>query len=176
MSQASKHVKWCINKAKKEIEEAERLGKRIKHRGLLNVEPSVDNARKHIAKAEHNLTAINKFKEIGFSDWSMAAGFYSIYHCFLAIAAKFGYESRNQTCTIALIEWLKEENKIDVDAKFIETLKEADIEELQEGKIIEMREDYTYGIEISVKEEVRIKNLTDTCVEIIDITKSIVFE
>lgn len=176
MSQASKYVKWCLSKAKKETEESKKLGKRVKHRGLLKVGPSIDNARKHIAKAEHNLNAISKFKEIGFSDWSIAAGFYSIYHCFLAIAAKFGYESRNQTCTIALIEWLKEENKIDIDVKFIETLKEADIEELQEGKIIEMREDYTYGIEISVKDEARIKNLIDTCVEIIDITKGIVFE
>ena len=176
MSQADKHVKWCINKAKKEIEESKKLGKRIKHRGLLKVEPNIDNAGNHITKAEHNLNAISKFKEIGFSDWSIAAGFYSIYHCFLAIAVKFGYESRNQTCTIALIEWLKEEGKIDIDVKFIETLKETDIEELRECKVIEMREDYTYGINISIEDEAKIKSLRDTCIEIIDITKRIVFE
>src|SRR3990167_8583795 len=112
MPQASKHVKWCLNKAKKEIEECKKLGKRIKHRGLLNIELDIEGARKHIEKAEHNLNAISKFKEIGFSDWSIAAGFYSIYHCFLAIAIKFGYESRNQICTIALMELLKEEGKI----------------------------------------------------------------
>jgi len=180
MSQASNHVKWCISKANKEIEECKNLGKRIKHRGLLKVEPNIDNAGKHIAKAEHNLNAISKFKEIDFSDWSIAAGFYSIYHCFLAIAAKFGYESRNQTCTIALIEWLKEEGKINIDEKFIETLKEAEIEELQEGKeedkVIEMREDYTYGIDISIEDEAKIQGLTDTSIEIIDVTKRIVFE
>jgi uncharacterized protein (UPF0332 family) len=176
MSQASKHVKWCLNKAKKEIEESKKLGKRIKHRGLLKVEPNIDNARNHIIKAEHNLNAISRFKEIGFSDWSIAAGFYSIYHCFLAIAAKFGYESRNQACTIALIEWLKEEGKIDIDDRFIETLKETDIEKLQEGKVIEMREDYTYGIDISVEDEAKIKNLIDTSIEIIDTTKRIIFE
>lgn len=176
MSQASKHIKWCLNKAKKEIEECKKLGKRIKHRGLLKVEPNVEDARKHIEKAEHNLNAISKFKEIGFSDWSIAAGFYSIYHCFLAIAVKFGYQSRNQTCTIALIEWLKEERKIDIDEKFIDILKEADIEEMQENKVIEMREDYTYGVEISVEDETKIKDLIKNCKEAIDVTKRIVFK
>ncbi|KKQ17849.1 MAG: hypothetical protein US31_C0015G0015 [Berkelbacteria bacterium GW2011_GWA1_36_9] len=28
MSQTSKHVDWCLNKAKKELEECARLGKR----------------------------------------------------------------------------------------------------------------------------------------------------
>ena len=176
MPQASKHVKWCLNKAKKEIEECKKLGKRLKHRGLLKINPNIDEARKHIGKAEHNLNAISRFKEIGFSDWSIAAGFYSIYHCFLAIAVKFGYESRNQTCTIALMELLKEENKINIDAKFIDMLKSADIEEMQENKVIEMREDYTYGVEISVDNETKIKDLVKACKELVDIAKDIVFE
>ncbi|HLC75088.1 MAG TPA: hypothetical protein VJH88_04510, partial [Candidatus Nanoarchaeia archaeon] len=100
MSQASKQVEWCLNKAKKEIEECKKLGKKPKHRGLLKVDPNTDEAKKHLTKAEHNLIGITKFKEIGFSDWSMSAGFYCIYHCFLAIAARFGYETSNQTCTI----------------------------------------------------------------------------
>lgn len=104
MSEASKHVEWCIAKAKKEIQESKSLGKSPKHRGLLAVKPNLEEARKHIAKAEHNLGAITSFKKTGYSDWSLTAGFYSIYHCFLAIAIKFGYESRNQTCTIALME------------------------------------------------------------------------
>jgi len=176
MSQASKHVKWCLNKAKKEIEECKRQGKGLKHRGLLKIDPDIDEARKHIGKAEHNLNAISRFKEIGFSDWSIAAGFYSIYHCFLAIVVKFGYESRNQICTIALMELLKEENKINIDAKFIDMLKSADIEEMQENKVIEMREDYTYGVEISVDDETKIKDLIKACKELVDIAKNIVFE
>ncbi len=35
MSQASKYVEWCLSKARKEIEECRKLGKREKHRGLL---------------------------------------------------------------------------------------------------------------------------------------------
>ena len=176
MSQASKHIKWCINKAEKEIEECKRLGKRIKHRGLLKVEPNIEEAKKHIKKAEHNFSAISKFNEYGYSDWSITAGFYCIYHCFLAIALKFGYESKNQTCTVALIESLKEENKINIDTKFIEMLKYHDLDEMQESEIIEEREFYTYETEISVEDETKINNLIKNCKEIIDITKEIIFK
>lgn len=177
MSQASNHVKWCLNKAKKEIEECKKLGKRLKHRGLLKINSDIDEAKKHLAKAEHNLKAISSFKEIGFSDWSISAGFYCIYQCFLAIAVKFGYESRNQTCTIALMEHLKEEGKIDIDKKFIDMLKQEDIDtEEIENNVIEMREDYTYGVMISVEDETKINDLMKNCKEIIDVTKTIVFK
>jgi len=175
MSQASKYVKWCLSKQKKETEESKKSGKRLKHRGLLKIEPDIEKAKKHIKKAEHNLQAISNFKENGFSDWSIAAGFYSIYHCFLAIAVKFGYESRNQTCTIALIEYLKEEGKINIDTKFIDTLKQEDMEDMH-NKVIDLREEYTYGVEVSVEEDKKIKDLINICKEIIDIAKNIVFK
>lgn len=176
MSQASDHVKWCLSKAKKEIQKARKLGKGPKHRGLLKIKPNIEEAEKHILKAEHNLKAISRFKEIGFSDWSIAAGFYSLYHCFLSIAFKYGYESRNQTCTIALIEWLKEEGDIDINAKFIDMLKHTDIGEINEGNITNIREEYTYGTEISIKDESKINSLIKGCQEMVDITKKIVFE
>lgn len=144
MSQASKHVDWCLNKAKKEIEECKKLGKRQKHRGLLKGDSDVNEAKKHLAKAEHNFNGITKFKEIGFSDWSLSAGFYCIYHCFLSIAAKFGYESANQTCTISLMRYLNEKNKINLDEKFIELLEYEEMEDIrEEDSVIDMREDYT---------------------------------
>lgn len=127
MSQASKHVEWCLHKAQKEIEKCKKYGKRLKHRGLLKSNPDIEEAKKHLAKAEHNLGGITKFKEIGFSDWSMSAGFYCIYHCFLAIGSKFGYDSANQTCTISLMRFLKENNKIQLDEKFIGLLEYEEI-------------------------------------------------
>lgn len=175
MSKTSKHIEWCFNKAKKEIEECKKMGKRIKHRGLLKIKPDITEAKKHINKAVHNLNAITDFKNIGYSDWSISAGFYCIYQCFLAIAIKFGYESRNQTCTLALIENLKEEGKININENFIDILKEADIG-VERDKIIEMREDYTYGVKISVEDETKINELIKNCKEMIDITKDIVFK
>ena len=72
----------------------------------------IEEAKNHLKKAEHNFKAVLSFEKTGFSDWSVSAVFYTIYHCFLAIIRKFGYESRNQECTIALVEHLKEQNKI----------------------------------------------------------------
>jgi uncharacterized protein (UPF0332 family) len=176
MSQASKHVDWCLKKANKEVEECKKLGKRLKHRGLLKDNPDLDEAKKHLAKAEHNLSGITKFKTIGFSDWSMSAGFYCIYHCFLAIASKFGYESRNQTCTISLMKYLKEQNKINLDEKFIELLEYEEIEDVGEDSVIDLREDYTYGVQVSVKNEAKLNELKKTCQDMVDITKEIIFE
>ena len=42
--------------------------------------------------------------------------------------------------------------------------------------VIEMREDYTYGIQISVKDEAKITELKKICKELIDITKEIVYK
>ena len=176
MSQSSKHVEWCLNKAKKEIEECKKLGKRPKHRGLLKINSNIDEAKKHLAKAEHDFDGITKFREIGFSDWSMSAGFYSIYHNFLAIVAKFGYESSNQTCTIALMRLLKETGKINLDEKFIEALEYEELEESKENSIIELREDYTYGVQITVKDEAKINELKKICKELVDITKEIIYK
>ena len=175
MSQASNHVTWCINKANKEIKECKTLGKHLKHRGLLEINADVKKAKDHINKSEHNLKAVRKFNQVGFSDWSITAGFYSIYHCFLAIAVKFGYESRNQTCTIALIEHLNEQGKINVPQKFIDMIKYEEAEERHESTIIEMREEYTYGIETSVKDSEEIDLLVKNCQDMIDLTKQIVY-
>ena len=174
MSQHTKQIEWCLKKAKKEINECKKQGKRLKHRGLLKINPNIEEAKKHLAKAEHNFNGVTKFKQIGFSDWSMSAGFYCIYHCFLAIAAKFGYESGNQTCTISLIRHLKEENKINLDEKFIELLEYEEFENVEES-FIDLREDYTYDVKISVEDEAKINELKKTCKELIDVTKQIVY-
>ena len=174
MSQHTKQIEWCLKKAKKEINECKKQGKRLKHRGLLKINQNIEEAKKHLAKAEHNFNGVTKFKQIGFSDWSMSAGFYCIYHCFLAIAAKFGYESGNQTCTISLIRHLKEENKINLDKKFIELLEYEEFENVEES-FIDLREDYTYDVKISVEDEAKINELKKTCKELIDVTKQIVY-
>ena len=174
MSQAFKHVDWCLKKAKSEIEECRKEGKRQKHRGLLKIAPNIDEAKEYIKKAEHNLNAALNFVKSGFSDWSASAFFYSMYHCFLAIAAKFGYESANQTCTIALIEYLKEEGKININQEFIEMFKYKEDETKKEESIIETREDYTYSAKISMNKE-RINNLTQKCRDLIDSTRKIIF-
>ncbi len=162
-------VKWCFDKAEKEL----KYGR--KHRGLIRVKPDIEEAKKYIMKSEHNISAIDYFNKGGFSDWSMSVVFYSIYHCFLAILSKFGYESRNQECTIALIKNLKEERKIDFDDRFIESLESYREYERHESNIIEKREYYTYGTSVSVEDKEEIKKSIKLCKDCLNQTKKIVF-
>lgn len=169
MTEEKNKVEWCLTKAEKEIKEGK------KHRGLVNVEVDIERAGMHIDKAEHNLKAIAYFNNGGFSDWSMSAVFYCVYQCFLAIALKFGYESRNQECTIALMELLKEEGKIEIDDKFIQALKNYDEQERHETNIIEKREFYTYGTSVSVDNRKEIEDSIVLCKDCMAQTRRIVF-
>lgn len=147
MSQATNKVKWCLNKAEKELKESNF------HRGLVKQDQDLELAKKHIIKAEHNLKAALYFEKGGFSDWSASAFFYCIYHCFLAILRKFGYESRNQECSIAVVEILKEEKKIDIDQKFIDALKIEKAQERHESNVISIRENFQYTTDVDFKEK-----------------------
>lgn len=165
MLQASKKVDWCLKKAQKEILE------KNTHRGLIKIAPDIKLAGKHIAKAEHNLNAALDFAKMGYSDWSPSAFFYSMYHCFLAILSKFGYQSRNQECTIATIEMLNEEGKIIIDKKFIATFKTE--KDKGEFSTIELREDFQYGVEMEFKKKEEFEHLGSMCKELINVTKNI---
>jgi uncharacterized protein (UPF0332 family) len=168
MSQASNKVKWCINKAKAELKDG------AKHRGLVEIKPDIEGARKHIKKAEHNFKAVITLEKLGLADWSVSAAFYTIYHCFLALIAKFGYASRNQECTIALIEYLKEQGKIELSNEIIETLKSAGLEEKQQKSAIYLREDFQYGTETEVDDK-QLSKLKDICKKAVDETKKIIY-
>ena len=166
MPHASNKVEWCLRKAKKE------LGELGLHRGLIKINGGIELAEKHILKAEHNLKGAIYFKKGGFSGWSALAFFYCIYHCFLAILTRFGYESRNQECTIATIEMLKENKEIDIDDRLIDSLKINKAEEMHESSIIRIRETFQYGVELEFKDE--FDNLVNLCKEAINKTREIV--
>lgn len=168
MSQASNKVKWCLNKAKKELEE---IGM---HRGLIEQEQDFKSASLHLAKARHNLNAALFFQKNNYSDWSASAFFYCIYHCFLAILRRFGYESRNQECTIAVIEMLKEQGKIAIDDRFISTLKISQVKE-DEHSIIRIREDFQYGTDVKFHRKEEFEKLTQICKEAIEAANKIIF-
>ena len=173
MSQTSKQVDWCLKKAQKEIEQCEKEGQSPKHRGLLKVKPDVKEAKEHIEKAEHDLKVTKYLVNGGFTDTSVGTIFYTMYQCFLAIAAKFGYESGNQTCTIALLEYLKEKGEININDKFLKYFK------YEDGKtkesVIEMREKYTYGTKKEADKS-EIDFFIKECIELLDVTREIIYE
>ncbi|MBU0757562.1 MAG: hypothetical protein KKF44_05830 [Nanoarchaeota archaeon] len=136
-----------MKKAEKELQEGN------KHRGLVKKNPDLALARKHILKAEHNLQAVVRFKEIDFSDWSAPATFYSIYHSLLAVLVKLGYESRNQECTFALIYQLIETKQVNLDAKLISEINAMQPEEAHEKPtIVDVRESEQYCVSLSLED------------------------
>ena len=157
-----------MKKAEKEIKETGI------HRGLLKTEPSIELAKKHIIKAEHNLKAIMDFKNMGYSDWSASASFYTIYHSLLSILAKKGYDSRNQECTFALIYQLINTGEIDLDINLIKEVHLENLDQKHESvTIIELRELEQYGVSVSLEEDLYEKILK-TSKEILDVAKEIV--
>jgi uncharacterized protein (UPF0332 family) len=165
MSSVDNKVEWCLRKAQEELKRSN------KHRGLVKIKPDLELARMHINKAEHNLKAIIDFKKTGYSDWSASAAFYSIYHCFLAIIAKFGYESRNQECTFALIRELIRNKKIGIDEAAVDEIHSLDVAEAHEATtVIEIRETEQYGFKTTLEDET-FNKLLNTARIILDKTK-----
>lgn len=168
MSHAKNKVEWCLKKAERELKGSD------KHRGLMKVEPDLNKAKEFITKAEHYLKATKYLKEGNFSDISTSTVFYSMYHCLLAIAIKFGYESRNQECTFSLIYSLIEEEKINLKKELLDKITSLDIKET-ENTSVELREKYQYGTSLSIKDDIY-NSLLELAKEILSKTKEMIEE
>lgn len=167
MGHAENKLKWCINKAEKEGE---------KHKGIKVREPDSIRAGRHIAKAEHNFKVMLYLIKGGMLDWAVNASFYSMYHCCLAILAKFGYESRNQGCTFAATETLINDRKISLSIEKLRRISSSDKQEtLDSEEIIELREDAQYGTE-TVFDVKQIQTLRDETIEFLETTQRILQE
>ena len=147
MSQAKNKLRWCLKKAEIELKEEG------KHRGIIKIPPNLEKAREHIEKAEHFFKATEFLKTGNFSDISASTIFYCMYHCLLAITAKFGYESGNQECTFALIYSLIEDNKIEFEREILDKISALDTSKNTERAIIRIREHYQYGTSLSLNED-----------------------
>ena len=144
MSHAKNKVKWCLNKAEKELAEDK------KHRGLVEIDSSLEKAKEHIEKAEHNIKTTLYLKKGGYTDWCSSTLFYATYHCFLAILSKHGYESRNQECTFALIASFIEDNKVTITNEELE--KVSDLNHDGMPTMVDIREEYQYATKLSLKD------------------------
>jgi|SRR3989344_2323185 len=168
MSQTKNKVEWCLGKAEKEIQEGK------VHRGLVRVKPDIKRAEDHIKKSEHYLAATDYLKKGNFSDISASTVFYSMYQCLLAIAIKYGYESRNQECTFALISSLIDENNIKFKKEILNKIYSINTED-KDDTAAGVREHYQYGVDINLKESLY-KEMTNLAKEIIEMTKEILEE
>ena len=140
-----------------------------RHKGLKKITIDKSRVKGHLDKAIHNFKAMITFQKIGFSDWSASAAFYTLYHCLLALIAKEGYESRNQSCTFSLIEDMIDKNKISLTKLDLKEIFDKDITTDLEhsNKVLDLRENWQYSIKTDLEEEEflelkdRVKNLFD---------------
>lgn len=140
----------------KQLEDCLRSGKKgSRHKGLIKTGPDMKRAIAHLKKAEHNRDAMVYFYQSKrFSDWSASAGFYCVYHCCLAILAKFGYESRSQNCTFLLIESLISEGKImNITLNELKEIRDPEQSLQSSEKIVDIRESMQYGIRMSLRDQ-----------------------
>ena len=143
-----------INKLKKCFDEGNKGGER--HKGLLKIMPDLDKAQAYLTKALHNFNAITDFHDYGYSDWSASASFYSLYHGLLAILVQRGYESRNQSCTFALIEEFIEKGEIqNLNLDDLKEIFDKDITSdlAHSAKILDIREQMQYSTKTSLAEQ-----------------------
>src|SRR3989338_9623318 len=138
-------IKACL----KEGEKGER------HKGLRKIEKSEELAKQHLNKSMHNFKAMISFQKTGFSDWSASASFYCLYHALLALIAKEGYESRNQSCTFALIEDMIDKGQISLTKEDLKEIFDKDVASDLEisNKILDIRENMQYSVKPALEEE-----------------------
>lgn len=164
MTYSENKIKWCLKKAEKEG---------AKHRGLREIEPNLHRAEEHVKKAEHNLGAMEHLIRGRFDDWAIHAAFYAQYHCLMAILQKFGYESRNQECTFATVEYLIEQGKIDLAKEDLHKIFDADVhDKLADADIVDLRERFQYGTETFFQES-KVNDLLKQTKNFIEKTKVI---
>ena len=134
MPQIDEHLNWCLKD----------------QRRLIKTRSNLDLAQKHVKKSEYNYGVLQTLEKLKLYDWAFNVGFYAIYHCFLAILAKYGYESRNQACTITVLLFLINEKKLDLNKDLVTQFDTLDVEKnVINPTIRESREISTYGVETS---------------------------
>lgn len=135
MPQLDKHLIWCLND----------------QRRLIKTKPDLGLAHKHIEKSKYNYGVVQTLENLKIYDWALNVGFYAIYHCFLALLAKYGYESKNQSCTITVLLTLINEKKLDLDKELVLQFDTLDVEKnVTNPTLRESRELSTYGVETSI--------------------------
>lgn len=140
-----------------------------RYKGLRKINPNKELSLAHLNKAMHNFKAISFFQKNGFSDWSANAAFYTLYHCLLAILVKHGYESRNQSCTLALVEDLIDKNLVkEINKEDLKEIFDTDIIDLEHSTtILDIRKNMQYSAKTIMEDDkfVKLKERTNILFE-----------
>lgn len=142
-------IKDKLKKCLKEGEKDER------HKGLKKIKPSKECIDGYVKKAIHNFNAIDTFYRTGYSDWSASASFYSLYHLLLALISKKGFESKNQSCTFALIEDMIDKGEINLVKNELKEIYDKDVTKNlgHSNKILDIRENMQYSVKTFLEKQ-----------------------
>lgn len=141
-------------KLKKCFEEGNKKNER--HQGVRKVVPSLALMDAHLKKSIHNFEAMSDFHTMKYSDWSASAAFYTLYHGLLSLLAQRGYESRNQSCTFAIIQDMVNKGEIkEISLSDIKEIFDKDItfDLAHSNKILDIREQMQYSTKTTLAEE-----------------------
>lgn len=135
MSQIDNHLNWCLKDEKR----------------LVKTKPDLGLAQKHLKKSEYNYGVVQTLEKLKIYDWALNIGFYSIYHCFLAILSKYGYESKNQSCTVTVLISLIDQKKLNFNKDLVLQFDTLGVEkDITIPTVRRDREVLTYGVETSI--------------------------
>ena len=135
MPQINNHLKWCLKDPRRLIKE----------------KPDLDLAQKHLEKSKYNYNVVQTLERLKIYDWALNIGFYAIYHCFLGILWTYGYNSKNQSCTITVLLKLIEDKKLNLNKDLVSQFDTLDVEKnLTNPTVRQEREISTYGVETSI--------------------------
>ena len=150
MPQIDNHLKWCLKDPRRMIKE----------------KPDLDLAQKHLKKSEYNYGVVQTLERLKIYDWALNVGFYAIYHCFLGILWKYGYNSKNQSCTITVLLKLIEDKQINLNKDIVSQFDTLDVEEnLTNPTVRQEREISTYGVETSIDLK-QLKNIKELILKV----------
>lgn len=163
-----KKIQECFESAIKDEQKSK------KHKGLLVVEPSLEEAKNYLDKARDSLRFCDLYKREKADYKIPEEWYYSLYYCALAILSKFGVETRSQRCTALFLKYVKEKGLIDYNDEFIEKImvhKEKD-----KMSAVDEREEARYSSKIQIKKvEEQYDKMMVLCNEAISQAQDIVF-
>jgi uncharacterized protein (UPF0332 family) len=139
MARIDNAIKWCLDKGEKGGS---------KHTGLRKILPDKLESENQLKKAKSDLETMQYLYKGNKTDWVASTAFYAMYHSLLSVLYYLGYESRNQECTIILIENLIAENIIDLEQDYIDIIRNAKNDDARS-----IREEMQYGSKTSMDDK-----------------------
>ncbi len=150
MPHIDNHLKWCLKDPNR----------------LKKVKPDIKLSQEHLKKSEYNAEVMKLLEKSKKFDWALNVGFYAIYHCFLAILLKYGYESKNQSCSITALLKLIEDKKLEFDNDLVLQFDSLDADkEVVRPTVRQSREISTYGVKTEVDTR-QLESLKDLIIKV----------